>query len=81
MTYIRVVDHETELKVDLNTAHIIAFAAARDVDGNELPGTHISLVNGLTYHVSDTPRQVRGYVRQANGLGNNEPKADQQVLP
>lgn len=62
MTYIRVVDHETKLKVDLNTSHIVAFVAAED------SGTLISLVNGVSYHVSDTPRSVRGFVRKAQGL-------------
>lgn len=65
MTYIRVVDHETKLKVDLNTDHIVAFAPADD------SGTLISLVNGVSYHVSDTPRSVRGYVRKAKGLGTD----------
>lgn len=61
MTYIRVVDHETKLNVDLNTDHIVAFAPADD------SGTLISLVNGVTYRVDDTPRSVRGFVRKAQG--------------
>lgn len=74
MTYIRVVDHETKLKVDLNTAHIVAFAPADD------SGTLISLVNGVSYHVSDTPRSVRGYVRKAQGLGTEVAQLVNQLI-
>ena len=74
MTYIRVVDHETKLKVDLNTDHIVAFAPADD------SGTLISLVNGVSYHVSDTPRSVRGYVRKAQGLGTEVTHTINQLI-
>jgi hypothetical protein len=71
MTYIRVVDNDTNLKVDLNTAHIVGFAPATDSDGAVTSGTHISLSNGGVYHVSDTPRSVRGFINKATGRGNS----------
>ena len=69
MSYIRVTDYETKLKVDLNSNHVVAFAAHAE------GGTLISLVNGVTYRVSDTPRSVRGFVFKAQNLNELVPQS------
>lgn len=81
MTYIRVVDDKTKLKVDLNANHIVAFAQAME-DGEVVRGTLISLTTGGVYHVSDTPRSVRGYLLKATGqVTPVEEPGDQPDLP
>ena len=71
MAFIRVTDFETKAEVDINAGHIVAYTGALDEDNKPIDGTYISLVGGGVYHVIETPRTVRGFVRVAT---DNAPK-------
>lgn len=64
MPFIRVTDVRDKQVVDLNINHIVAFTPAI---GRDLQGSLITLNNGDVYHVEDTPRSLRGYIKKAEG--------------
>ena len=63
MPFIRVTDVKQKQVVDLNIAHIVGFTPAH----RDLSGSFITLINGEIYHVEDTPRSLRGYIKKAEG--------------
>lgn len=67
MAFIRVQDQASGNDFDLNVKNIVAFGNAVDENNNPTSGSFISLVGGGTYHVSNTVRQLRGFVRVAEG--------------
>lgn len=72
MPFIRVTDAQQKQVVDVNIAHIVAFTPAA---GRDPQGSFITLNNGVIYHVEDTPRSLRGYIKKAEGtLPLPEPK-------
>lgn len=63
MPFIRVTDVQQNQVVDLNIAHIVAFTPAN----RNQQGSFVTLNNGDVYHVEDTPRSLRGYIKKAEG--------------
>lgn len=76
MPFIRVTDVVQKQVVDLNVAHIVGFTPAT---GREQTGSLVTLANGDVYHVEDTPRSLRGYIKKAEGT-LPEPKDEVQVV-
>lgn len=62
MSFIRVSEQdESKTKVDLNTVHIVSFRPASDA------GAVIDLTDGGTLYVNESPRQLRGFIKKAQG--------------
>ena len=62
MSFIRVSEQdESKTKVDLNTVHIVSFRPATDA------GAVIDLTDGGTLYVNESPRQLRGFIKKAQG--------------
>lgn len=60
MPFIRVIDSESKLKIDLNTAHIVAVRSGK----NDV-GTELSLTTGGTFAVDNSVSSVRAYITKA----------------
>lgn len=60
MSFIRVTDAATGIKIDINSVHVMSFTAHGE-------GSKIVLLNNEVYAVSDTPRSIRGYIKKAQG--------------
>ena len=62
MSFIRVSEKdESKTKVDVNTVHIVLFRPASDA------GSMIDLADGGTLYVNESPRQLRGFIKKAQG--------------
>lgn len=60
MPFIRVIDSESKIKIDINTVHIIAVRPGKDD-----VGTDLSLTTGGTYSVDNSVSSVRAYITKA----------------
>lgn len=77
MSFIRVSEQdESKTKVDLNTVHIVSFRPASDA------GAVIDLTDGGTLYVNESPRQLRGFIKKAQGtLPVAATASDEAVVP
>lgn len=71
MSFIKVTDKLTNTLVDINSAHIVGFAALPESEGK---GSAVSMHNGDVYKVTDTCRSLRSFIKKAQGKfeGNDE---------
>ena len=61
MSFIRVTDLESGVKIDINSDHILSFTPS------DTAGSIIRLLDGNLYSVKDTPRSIRGFIKKAQG--------------
>lgn len=65
MSFIRVSARDNKCKIDLNSVHIVSFSAGR-VQGADV-GSDIELTTGEDLYVNESPRQLRGFIKKAQG--------------
>lgn len=62
MSFIRVSEQDdNKTKVDVNSVHIVSFRPAADA------GSMLDLSDGGTLFVNESPRQLRGFIKKAQG--------------
>lgn len=79
MPFIRVNEHPTGSVHHINVANIISFTQRK---GEKY--TRVELRDNLLLVVTDTPRQIRGYINKAEGLLEDRPdlvEVDANALP
>lgn len=62
MPFIRVTRYEDDVVIDISVTKIISFYVAK---GGKF--TTVELVDNLNIHAKDEPRQLRGYIKKAEG--------------
>lgn len=66
MSFIRVtLRNEKKTKVDLNSAHIVHYHAGSN--GGAEVGSDVTLLNDDILTVNESPRQLRGFIKKAQG--------------
>lgn len=61
MSFIRVTNIDGSVKTDLNVNKIIGFSQKK-------AGTEVVMTDNMTYVVHETARQVRNFIKKAQGL-------------
>ena len=80
MSFIRVSARDNKCKIDLNSIHIVSFSAGR-VQGADI-GSDIELSTGEDLYVNESPRQLRGFIKKAQGtLPVAATASDEAVVP
>lgn len=62
MSFIRVTLRSDKTKIDLNTVHVVSYAPQYEGTGSD-----IELSTGNELAVNESPRQLRSFVRKAQG--------------
>lgn len=65
MSFIRVSLRHSKDKIDINTAHLVSFKPLF-ADGKEV-ATELTLLNDDKYSVNESSRQIRSFIKKAQG--------------
>lgn len=74
MPFIRVNEFQTETVHDVNVANIISFSVKK---GSKF--TTMELVDNITINIVDDPRQLRGYIKKAEGTLPEKAEPNEEV--